>query len=81
MTTVATSDWCENAACRGAAEPDVFFPVNPSAQRDAQAICATCPVAAECLAEALHIGADHGVWGGYTPEQRRGLRRTQEVAR
>ncbi len=80
MITVATPDWRENAACRHSSDPDAFFPLTPSAQRYAQQICRTCPVAAECLSEALHIGADHGIWGGYTPEQRRGLR-IQEVSR
>ncbi|MHA6801765.1 WhiB family transcriptional regulator [Bounagaea algeriensis] len=81
MSTVVTSDWRARANCRGASDPDAFFPLTPSAQCYAQELCANCPVAAECLSEALHIGADHGIWGGYTPEQRRGLRRTQEVAR
>lgn len=76
-----TRNWRENAACRGASDPDAFFPVSPSAQRYAQEICTHCPVIAECLSEALDTGADHGIWGGHTPEQRRVLRRTQEVAR
>lgn len=83
MTTVPTSapDWRDRAACKGASDPDAFFPVSPSAQRYAQQICRICPVAAACLAEALATGADHGVWGGYTPEQRRALRRTEEMSR
>ncbi|MHA6806279.1 WhiB family transcriptional regulator [Salinifilum ghardaiensis] len=81
MTTVPTvPDWRDRAACRHVAEPEAFFPLSPSARSYAQGICSTCPVAAECLAEALTRGVDHGIWGGYTPQQRRSLRRTQEVA-
>ncbi|GAB2763180.1 transcriptional regulator WhiB1 [Salinifilum aidingensis] len=82
MTTVPTvPDWRDRAACRHVAEPEAFFPLSPSARSYAQSICADCPVTTECLAEALATGADYGVWGGYTPEQRRALRRTQEVSR
>lgn len=76
-----TRNWREDAACRHASDPDAFFPVSPSAQRYAQEICRVCPVVAECLSEALHIGADYGIWGGHTPEQRRALRLREGVAR
>ena len=61
--------WREHAACRDA-DPDMFF---EAAHRDAaQALCARCPVTAECLASR---GGCEGMWGGqvfkpegYSPE-------------
>ena len=40
--------------------------------RDAKAVCATCPVKAECLAAATDD--DHGVWGGLTLAERAATR-------
>ena len=36
----------------------------------AKEICATCPIIAECLAEALKTHEPFFVWGGKTPEER-----------
>jgi hypothetical protein len=41
----------------------------------AKAVCATCPVSAECLQWALATGQDSGVWGGTSEEERRAMRR------
>jgi WhiB family redox-sensing transcriptional regulator len=49
--------------------------VEGSAQREARAVCTTCPVRLECLAEALDNRLDFGVWGGMTERERRALRR------
>lgn len=40
--------------------------------REAKAVCATCPVRAECLAAATDD--DHGVWGGMTLAERAATR-------
>lgn len=40
--------------------------------RDAKAVCATCPVQAECLAAATDD--DHGIWGGLTVAERAAVR-------
>lgn len=40
-------------------------------EQQAKAICATCPVRAECLAVAVAAGERHGVWGGLTSDERR----------
>jgi WhiB family redox-sensing transcriptional regulator len=72
-------------ACWGV-DPEVFFgpedsfegqPVFAWEQR-ALAVCAHCPVATACLAEALEFPADqqHGVIGGMTAGQRKALLRT-----
>jgi WhiB family redox-sensing transcriptional regulator len=46
----------------------------------AKAICARCPVAADCLAWALGAGEPAGIWGGTTPEERRLSRRARHHA-
>ena len=69
-TAEARIAWVSRARCRST-DPDEFF-VRGAAQRQATVICRHCPVAAECLADAL----DHemeGVWGGMTERQRRAL--------
>lgn len=71
------------AACRDA-DPEIFFPISATGAaagqvQQAQAICARCPVAAECLDWAQRMGLGDGVWGGTTPEERRALRRPTVV--
>jgi WhiB family redox-sensing transcriptional regulator len=77
--------WIDLAACRDV-DPEIFFPISTTGAalgqiHEAQAICARCPVAADCLDWALRIGQDNGVWGGTTPEERRALRTTGHRAR
>jgi WhiB family redox-sensing transcriptional regulator len=79
-TKPSPTSWRDLAACREV-DPEIFFPIGTTGAalgqiHEAQAICARCPVAADCLSWALHIGQDHGVWGGTTPEERRALRTT-----
>ncbi|GHF47645.1 WhiB family redox-sensing transcriptional regulator [Amycolatopsis bartoniae] len=79
------SSWQERAACRDE-DPELFFPVSamgPGARQVAQAkaVCARCPVRAECLQYALDTGLDHGIFGGTTDAERRKLfRRTRAEA-
>lgn len=42
-------------------------------ERQAKAVCAGCPVRAECLAYGLH--EPYGVWGGRTTRERRLIRK------
>ena len=69
-----------NGACRGQ-NADLFF--NPDNERGrpkrireakAKAVCATCPVVAECLKWALDVGEPYGIWGGKSPAERLELR-------
>lgn len=57
------------------------FPEVGEHASEALAICAGCPVSAECLEAALAVPAwdDHGVRGGLTPADRRRLRRQREA--
>lgn len=77
-------DWRHRAACRDE-DPELFFPVSevgPGAEQvaRAKAVCARCPVRAECLEYALENGLDHGIFGGLTEQERRRLRTRQKVA-
>lgn len=62
--------WRLSAACRGV-DVEVFFPDSPSGYAPAKEVCGGCPVADECLDEALGGQVEHGVWGGLTPAERR----------
>lgn len=70
-------DWRSRAACRDS-DPETFFPAaeaGPAYERqvaEAKAVCAGCPVRAECLDEALARIPD-GIAGGLTPAERRRL--------
>ena len=72
---MARPAWMDDAACKG--QPtDLFFPARGDSTVEAKAICAGCPVRAECLEYAL-AGASHeaaGIWGGTSFRQRRKIR-------
>jgi WhiB family transcriptional regulator, redox-sensing transcriptional regulator len=80
MTAVRDiTDWRSWGACLSA-DPDLFFPVSDTgaSQRQeerAKAICARCPVQAECLRFALDTSQVHGVWGGLGERELARLRR------
>ena len=52
----------ENLPCRR--DPDLWFAESPRDLEQAKALCADCPIKAECLAGALARGEPWGVWGG-----------------
>ena len=65
--------WMLRGACLGE-DPELFFPISGSGSagakiRAAKAICAQCPVRANCLSYALSTQPD-GSWGGTTREER-----------
>ena len=72
-------DWRTRAACCGTPGPDLFFPLDttggPAARQvaAAKAVCARCPVLAECRSWAINHEA-YGIWGGLTEHQRARLR-------
>ena len=72
------SDWAALGACANE-DPDALF-VQGAAQQSAKIVCQTCPVIAECLADALENRTEFGVWGGMTERERRALlRRHPEI--
>lgn len=74
ITVPPRPSWHAQAACRGLG-PAAWFPVRGQPVEAAQAVCARCPVRAECLAAALDRGETHGVWGGLAIDARLRLRR------
>ena len=63
-------NWRNLAACKGM-DPNVFFPAagDRYAAQEAKAVCASCPVSAQCLKEGQ---TEHtGMWGGISANQRR----------
>jgi WhiB family redox-sensing transcriptional regulator len=73
--------WQEAAACRGE-DTLLFFgpdgerqPERDIRERKAKAVCATCPVQADCLAYAISRPEKYGTWGGLNDEERAAERR------
>lgn len=74
---MTATDWRTAAACApgSGVDPDAFYPTGAGATT-AKRICAGCPVAAECLADALAAGPYLvGIYGGTTEHERRQLLR------
>ncbi|WP_349307465.1 WhiB family transcriptional regulator [Rhodococcus sp. IEGM 1307] len=78
-------DWQLSAACRDA-DPSVFYYADnergdprSSRVRAAKQVCQRCPVRKQCLDHALEARESHGIWGGYTEDERRTLQRTPDV--
>lgn len=77
--------WRDRAACRGG-DPERFFPsavAGPDYETQvsvAAAVCAGCPVRAECLTWALDA-LPYGVAGGMTEQQRRDERSRRQGRR
>jgi WhiB family transcriptional regulator, redox-sensing transcriptional regulator len=72
------ANWRDDAACRHA-DPDLFFPIataGPALDQIDQAkrICRACPVQQPCLAWALELGVESGIWAGTTEDERRAIR-------
>lgn len=74
---LTVTPWREAAACLDAPEDVSFFPDREDVAgiAKAKAICATCPVADECLTWAIESNQTEGIWGGHTPKERRAFRR------
>jgi WhiB family redox-sensing transcriptional regulator len=80
---LAPPSWHALAACRGG-DLDKWFPeqgANQTRIAMLKAICATCPVRAECLDEALANFEAWGVFGGMTRDERREEARRRGLTR
>jgi WhiB family redox-sensing transcriptional regulator len=73
----AVDTWAERAACKGVRGTMHLDGGGNGVVAEAKAICATCPVTAQCLAHALEQDEDRGVWGGLTPNERAAIRDRQ----
>lgn len=67
--------WREAAACVDSNTDFFPDPADIGAISAAKAVCATCPVAGECLTWAIETNQTMGIWGGHTPTERRSIRR------
>ena len=78
VSTTPSADWSTRGTCVGT-DPDALF-VQGKEQRVAKVVCRGCPVALDCLADALDNRTEFGVWGGMTERERRALlRRHPEI--
>jgi len=73
------------ATCLGE-DPELFFPIGNTGPafvqiEEAKAICRRCEVVDTCLRWAMETGADTGVWGGLSDDERRSLKRRKARAR
>lgn len=76
------NDWRARAACRGL-DPELFFSPDifetkqdkDDREERAKAVCAGCPVRAQCLDYAIRAGERYGIWGGMTELERRAYAR------
>lgn len=68
--------WMDNAACAEVGT-DLFFPTKEdrASSKLARTICASCPVATQCLDYAVRTGINHGIFGGVTESARAKTRR------
>jgi WhiB family redox-sensing transcriptional regulator len=72
--------WFVDAECRRHGPSKMYPDWNrPVAVREARAVCAPCPVRAECLEYALSTNEPYGVWGGYTRDERVKIRSTRRA--
>jgi WhiB family redox-sensing transcriptional regulator len=58
-------------------DTDIFFPENGDVKGKtelAKAICASCPIAVQCLQFAI-ANEELGIWGGTTAEERKRFKR------
>lgn len=69
--------WMDDAECAQIGT-EMFFPVQGENIRIGKRICASCPVVAECLQDALETMAvdDHGIRGGTTARERVQMRKS-----
>lgn len=70
--------WQEQGACRG--KTGLFFTERGENAGPAKALCWSCPVRSTCLEYALVANEHDGVWGGYSPRERRALKRQRRRA-
>ena len=75
--TVTVPDLGGRALCADE-DPALWFPKANGKAAKGRAICARCPVAAECLEWALSTSEDSGVWGGLDPDERKALARRRD---
>jgi WhiB family redox-sensing transcriptional regulator len=69
-------DWRFEAVCAGVDSELFFVDTERGAERraavkEAQSVCAKCPVTVQCLSFAIESGLGYGVWGGVDVSRRK----------
>lgn len=72
-------DWEKLGLCRGK-DNEIFFPDDATPMtskkvKSAKAMCKACQVSAECLFFAISNDERFGIWGGFSPRERRAITR------
>ena len=68
-------EWRQDALCRGM-DHRVFFPDRGHSMLPAYSICQGCSVRWECLDDAISFRDDHGIRAGFTPHERKVIRKS-----
>lgn len=72
-------EWQMHGLCRGMDTEKFFHPdgergsTRTAREQAAKAICAQCPVLAQCRAHALSAQEPYGVWGGLSESEREAI--------
>jgi WhiB family redox-sensing transcriptional regulator len=67
--------WMLDGSCRGS-DPDMWYTDRDTDQRQAIAVCTSCPVRVDCLGWALtHEEGRHGIWAGYSERKLRSVKK------
>ncbi len=67
-------EWHQEALCAQVGG-DWWFPEKGGQAKEAQQVCAKCPVQEECLQTALANHEPYGIWGSSSPRDRARMRR------
>lgn len=70
---ITVKRWTDSAVCASVGGIE-FFPDPGQGGFTAKKLCASCPVKAECLSEALSEPWIMGIWGGFSERRRQELR-------
>lgn len=72
--------WTERAVCLQT-DPEAFYPGQGEPVEPAKELCRSCEVRLSCLARALDLADDWGIWGGFSAEGRAAVRRQLRAGR
>jgi WhiB family redox-sensing transcriptional regulator len=72
--TAPATDWRYDAACIQV-DPEAMHPADGdhAEVHAAKVVCAPCPVRDRCLRQAVDMEEPWGIWGGFTPAERKRL--------
>lgn len=70
--------WVDRALC-AQTDPEAFYPEKGGSTQQAKAVCARCPVSAECADYALANDERFGIWGGLSERERRRINRAMRA--